>query len=332
MGAALSPQLESDEDGDVFVAGFMHVNPAHLVVANVYDCNPSFTTANNIINAAHNVGGIFHCGIEVHGKEWSFGNGVYSTQPRELPAYRKSISLGVTHLDAEQAENTLLEEKELWRPEDYDLLSRNCIDFCQRATELLGVNPLPPWVGRFPDIGSAFKQKSSLAVKQLEDMRTSIESWVTTRDGKEEDKTIITPAFYKVMYHDDKAWKEATVFKHSNSSSSPNVRICILLPPLNRPEEGIWIDLLSDKIAVPSYTGARYKKGDWVEYLSDAYGRYLVAQVIEDRGEEIRLNVKQGEWLSKKKQQLKVRHYNGKHDYDYSTSNQPRHPEPTHHF
>ena len=49
------------------------------------------------------LGGVFHGGIEVNGKEWSYGycengSGVYHCVPRDNPmyAYRESVTLGAT--------------------------------------------------------------------------------------------------------------------------------------------------------------------------------------------------------------------------------------------
>ena len=49
------------------------------------------------------LGGVFHGGVEVNGKEWSYGycekgSGVYHCVPRENPmyAYRESVTLGAT--------------------------------------------------------------------------------------------------------------------------------------------------------------------------------------------------------------------------------------------
>ena len=49
------------------------------------------------------LGGVFHGGIEVNGKEWSYGycengSGVYHCIPRDNPmyAYRESVTLGAT--------------------------------------------------------------------------------------------------------------------------------------------------------------------------------------------------------------------------------------------
>lgn len=61
------------------------------------------------------LGGVFHGGIEVNGKEWSYGycekgTGVYFCDPKDNPMYeyRESITLGATTLS--KAEVRLLYE------------------------------------------------------------------------------------------------------------------------------------------------------------------------------------------------------------------------------
>jgi len=318
MGIATSQYASNTEDKFVFTADEdMTPLPPNAVIANVYDVHTHFTVANNLLNAANNFVGAFHCGIEVHGKEWSFGNGVYEKLPRELPGYRKSIILGVTPLSREKVVKLVSRESAFWPGDDYDVLSHNCIDFCQRVTELLGVDPLPAWIGRLPTIGSTLIKNSARAAEQLESLKTDIGSWmlggwISMRDdecmNEQNDASPALAVDTVVMYFDGVKWVAATVTK---SQSRPKVRICITYPELTMPSEGIWVDFPSRRIEVPIPTGVGYKKDDWVQYLSDAYGCYLYAQVVEVRGEEVKVSVK-NEFLSKMKQQLRLRHSSGR--------------------
>lgn len=108
-------------------------------------------------------GGIFHAGVEVNGKEWSFGYsddpeipGVGGTAPRqhEFHRFRQTLILPCTQLSTEEIEKILEKLLEEYPGPDYDLLRRNCCHFADDLSRRLGCGPIPRWVYRLALIGA----------------------------------------------------------------------------------------------------------------------------------------------------------------------------------
>mmetsp|Transcript_36027 Transcript_36027/g.78569 ORF Transcript_36027/g.78569 Transcript_36027/m.78569 type:complete len:266 (+) Transcript_36027:62-859(+) len=119
----------------------------------------------------HSVGfGLYHCGVEVFGREWSFndtselpwpecaGSGVYSCKPRRSPGqvYFRSVPLGQTVASEAQVMAIIALLEKRWKGADYDLLRKNCHHFCNYFCRMLGVRPVPPWVMNATDAGEKY--------------------------------------------------------------------------------------------------------------------------------------------------------------------------------
>jgi len=99
--------------------------------------------------------GAFHTGVEVYGKEWSFGftndgsSGIFSCPPRccKTHAYREAIPMGETFMSQVEVEALLVRLEHDWRGAQYDVLRRNCTHFSEEFCRKLGVGPVPRWVG-----------------------------------------------------------------------------------------------------------------------------------------------------------------------------------------
>lgn len=99
--------------------------------------------------------GAFHTGVEVYGKEWSFGftndgsSGIFSCPPRccKTHAYREAVPMGETDLSQVEVEELLMRLASNWRGAHYDVLRRNCTHFSEEFCRKLGVGPIPAWVG-----------------------------------------------------------------------------------------------------------------------------------------------------------------------------------------
>ena len=121
------------------------------VAINVYDLNEY-----NDYAYAFGVG-IFHSGLEVHGREYSFGghdyasSGIFATEPREAPPpakFRCSEIVGYTDMTAQEVEDRVAELDRFYHGNTYHLLERNCNSFVEElCLELTGKMP-PPWVNR----------------------------------------------------------------------------------------------------------------------------------------------------------------------------------------
>ncbi|CAE7513155.1 desi2 [Symbiodinium natans] len=98
--------------------------------------------------------GAFHAAVEVHGREWSYGQtargpGIFENQPAACGqhSYREAIHMGFTDFSPFEVQMILAEMAKRWRGRDYDVLSKNCCHFSDELCQLLGVGQLPSWVG-----------------------------------------------------------------------------------------------------------------------------------------------------------------------------------------
>eukprot|EP00439_Symbiodinium_sp_Y106_P078516 s1339_g17.t1 len=104
------------------------------------------------------IGGALHAGVEVYGREWSYGGapgrrtGVVCEVPRtnRKHRYRETISLGTTRLSASEVALVIGDLIEKWLGEDYHWLHRNCLAFANEFCRKLGVGNIPAWIDRLP--------------------------------------------------------------------------------------------------------------------------------------------------------------------------------------
>ena len=113
------------------------------------------------------VGGALHAGVEVYGREWSYGGalgsrktGIVCEVPRsnQKHRYRESISLGFTRLSKAEVALVLGDLVEAWLAEDYHWLHNNCLSFANEFCRKLGVGGIPAWIDRLPRGVSAVNQ------------------------------------------------------------------------------------------------------------------------------------------------------------------------------
>mmetsp|Transcript_51134 Transcript_51134/g.91379 ORF Transcript_51134/g.91379 Transcript_51134/m.91379 type:complete len:234 (-) Transcript_51134:265-966(-) len=103
--------------------------------------------------------GLFHSGVEVYGREWSYGgtaehvSGVFWLPPRTaVPDFKECIKLGQTHLNREEVAHMIEELKLIWIGSQYNVLSRNCNHFSHEFAARLGFE-VPEWVNRAARVG-----------------------------------------------------------------------------------------------------------------------------------------------------------------------------------
>ncbi|XP_018841042.1 deSI-like protein At4g17486 isoform X2 [Juglans regia] len=149
MGSESSSNSTSECDGN-------DKNRETQVLLNVYDLTP----LNNYMSWFGF--GIFHSGIEVHGREYGFGahdfpaSGVFEVEPRTCPGfvYRCSVPLGrITMLPSEFRvfiENVASE----YHGDTYHLISKNCNHFTDDISWRLTAKHIPGWVNRLARLGA----------------------------------------------------------------------------------------------------------------------------------------------------------------------------------
>jgi len=107
--------------------------------------------------------GIFHCGVEVYGQEWSYsdtttgdGDGVFCSKPRMCNghSYSESVSMGRTTTPESEVLQLVGMLKKDWRVSAYDLLAHNCCHFSNEFCQRLGVGSIPAWVVNLAGAGA----------------------------------------------------------------------------------------------------------------------------------------------------------------------------------
>jgi len=101
------------------------------------------------------LGGALHVGVEVYGREWSYGGvsgpGIVCDLPKKHRRhhFRETIQMPQTRLNEEEVVAVIGEFLEFWPAEQYHFLHRNCCSFANAFCEVLGVGRIPAWIDRF---------------------------------------------------------------------------------------------------------------------------------------------------------------------------------------
>ncbi|MBA0633115.1 hypothetical protein Godav_001763 [Gossypium davidsonii] len=128
------------------------------LVLNIYDLTP-------MNNYSYWIGfGIFHSGVEVHGKEYGFGahdfsiSGVFEVEPKCCPgfSYRCSISLGRINMSSSDFRAFIENLASDYHGNTYHLISKNCNHFSDDIVYKLTGKHIPRWVNRLARLGSLF--------------------------------------------------------------------------------------------------------------------------------------------------------------------------------
>jgi len=124
------------------------------IMLNVYDIGTGGggRTINQLLRPLGT--GIFHCGVEVYGQEWSYsdtttgaGDGVFSSKPRRCNghSYCESVSMGRTMTTEDEVLQLVGMLKKDWPASAYDLLAHNCGHFFSEFCQRIGVGSIPAW-------------------------------------------------------------------------------------------------------------------------------------------------------------------------------------------
>lgn len=136
--------------------------PPVPVTLNIYDIgtNGEVAALNRVLRPLGT--GAFHCGVEVFGLEWSYGDfptgtGLFSCDPRSCggQSYCESVPLGNTRVLCTEMQMVLKRLEHRWKGKDYDILKRNCCHFCREFCQLLAVRDVPHWVMNLAIAGAA---------------------------------------------------------------------------------------------------------------------------------------------------------------------------------
>jgi hypothetical protein len=146
-----------------------------FVYLNVYDLAGDWRVSafNRMSLDMLQIGGMFHAGLEVYGREYMFGgggddlygveaapdediyalssaeeSGVSSCDPRacDRHRFRQTECLGLTTLSEKEVQDTLCVLARDWPSRCYRTLERNCVHFCRDFSDQLGTTAVPDWV------------------------------------------------------------------------------------------------------------------------------------------------------------------------------------------
>lgn len=119
--------------------------------------------------------GFYHSGIEISGREYSYGSGVgsgiFDHSPRQAPnaKFRCAIELGSYDGGTDELNrtlDTLRHDLGFGDGLNYNVIRRNCNHFCNALSWQLLKIPIPSWINRMAAIGDCC---SCLLPKQLLD-------------------------------------------------------------------------------------------------------------------------------------------------------------------
>eukprot|EP00927_Polykrikos_kofoidii_P016741 TRINITY_DN17588_c0_g1_i1.p1 TRINITY_DN17588_c0_g1~~TRINITY_DN17588_c0_g1_i1.p1 ORF type:complete len:482 (-),score=68.97 TRINITY_DN17588_c0_g1_i1:361-1806(-) len=140
------------------LACFIHEDGGSLfgenVYVHVYDLNDTLAQVNAVALDLFGLGGVLHVGVEVFNDEYSYGTqGISVSVPRHhrYYSYRQSVLLGRTKLRRAALESAIDQLRKEWLGAEYDILSKNCGNFCNELCLRLGVGNLPAWVTRLAE-------------------------------------------------------------------------------------------------------------------------------------------------------------------------------------
>jgi hypothetical protein len=138
--------------------------------------------------------GAFHAGVEVHGREYSFGatdhgSGIVACQPGQntAHAYLKAMPMGETILSPIEVRDLIVRLAEVWQGAEYDLLRCNCCHFSSELCKQLGARPLPGWILNLAGAGEAIDDKVQSArdkMTKFKSPRSSRRERSSTKENK----------------------------------------------------------------------------------------------------------------------------------------------------
>lgn len=154
------------------------------VILNVYAVghNKAIQRVNMMTRNLLRCGGVFHGGIEVYGKEWSYGGtkdegtGIFCCEPKlcEMHTFRQSVLLGNCCKKPREVSDILRRMEPQWRGADYNLLHKNCCFFSTAFAQELGAGDIPGWVNRFAREGAMLHDDVKAGVGALHGITESL--------------------------------------------------------------------------------------------------------------------------------------------------------------
>lgn len=141
---------------------------SEIVFLNIYDLDKVTKHINKVFK--HMGTGVYHVGVQVFGREWSYGQtfdkstGINWGRPRHhvVHQYRTSVVMGHTILTQHQVYKLIELSMGMWMGQEYNLLSKNCINFAEWLLIQLGIDSaIPSYVRAAPIRALSMTQTAS---------------------------------------------------------------------------------------------------------------------------------------------------------------------------
>ncbi|ORZ36944.1 PPPDE putative peptidase domain-containing protein [Catenaria anguillulae PL171] len=126
--------------------------PSYPVKLLVYDLSQGMARMVSLGLTGRQIDGIWHTSVVVHGREWYFGQGIFSTTPGVHHYGRpvRQVDMGHTDIGPDLLATLIDELRPRYRAVDYHLLDHNCNTFSNEVCELLVGRPIPDFVSNLP--------------------------------------------------------------------------------------------------------------------------------------------------------------------------------------
>lgn len=139
---------DEDEDDDLESQGEPNV------FCNVYDIVPS---VNKVFRCLGSEWGIYHTGVQVHDREYSYGGhsdsstGVFCAKPKSAQGavFHRQVPIGRVDLDPIEVRQQVAEVSRSWPGNTYDPFQRNCNHFADSLCVELTGKKAPKHINRF---------------------------------------------------------------------------------------------------------------------------------------------------------------------------------------
>ena len=163
----------------------------HAVTLHTYDLHRLVRGLNTSLKG---IPGLYHTGVEVHGREFSFSSsGIIEYCPRGFAGhvYRESMTLGATSFSQDELNLLLQRFDSTWVAYDYHCIRRNCSDFSEAFCVALGVAP-PPRKSQFCACLPAKEASRNADLKRAKAARDFVEGLRETGATSQEDSSPVS--------------------------------------------------------------------------------------------------------------------------------------------
>lgn len=176
----------------------------------VYDLDPYTGWANSALLRGFELG-VYHCGVEIYGDEWSFQyfedawddetlSGVLRTTPKLMEGYRyrESVRMGVSPLKRIEVSDVIQRLMCEWTAATYHITQRNCVSFAENLVDNLRIGQeFPAWIKKLCDVSN-----QSRVVNYVVDSAWGWSKWYMKRQHLQREQQALQPCSETISWWD----------------------------------------------------------------------------------------------------------------------------------